>query len=101
LRVLLTMTTPTYESPLARELKKISGLRVKLAEPLARYASMKIGGPADYFIEVERAAALAQLLPLLKRHRADLFSRQRQQRPDQRPRRARRGHSPDGRFQAR
>jgi len=72
LRVLLTMTTPTYESPLARELKEIPGLRVKFAEPLARYASMKIGGPADYFIEVERGAALAQLLPLLKRHRTPI-----------------------------
>lgn len=72
LRVLLTMTTPTYESPLARELKEIPGLRVKLAEPLARYASMKIGGPADYFIEVESGAALAQLLPLLKRHRTPI-----------------------------
>jgi len=72
LRVLLTMTTPTYESPLARELKEIPGLRVKLAEPLARYASMKIGGPADYFIEVESGAALARLLPLLKRHRAPI-----------------------------
>lgn len=71
-RVLLTMTTPTYDSPLARELKEIPGLRVKLAEPLARYASMKIGGPADYFIEVENGAALAQLLPLLKRHRTPL-----------------------------
>ncbi len=72
LRVLLTMTTPTYDSPLARELKEIPGLRVKLAEPLARYASMKIGGPADYFIEVESGAALAQLLPLLKRHRTPI-----------------------------
>lgn len=72
LRVLLTMTTPTYESPLVRELKEISGLRVKLSEPLARYASMKIGGPADYFIEVESGAALAQLLPLLKRHRTPI-----------------------------
>jgi UDP-N-acetylmuramate dehydrogenase len=66
------MTTPTYESPLARELKEIPGLRVKLAEPLARYVSMKIGGPADFFVEVENGAALAQLLPLLKRHRTPL-----------------------------
>jgi UDP-N-acetylmuramate dehydrogenase len=42
---------------------------VKLAEPLARYTSMKIGGPADFFIEAENGAALAELLPLLKRHR--------------------------------
>jgi UDP-N-acetylmuramate dehydrogenase len=71
-RVLLTMTTSNYDSLLARELRGIPGLRVRLAEPLARYASMKIGGPADYFIEVENGAALAQLLPLLKRHRTPI-----------------------------
>jgi UDP-N-acetylmuramate dehydrogenase len=52
---------------LGEELAAIAGLRVKLGEPLARYTSIKIGGPADYFVEVERAAALRQLLPLLKR----------------------------------
>jgi len=71
-RALLTMTTPTYDSPLARELREIPGLKVRLAEPLARYASMKIGGPADYFIEVKDGSALAQLLPLLKRHRTPI-----------------------------
>jgi len=67
-RMLLTMTTLTYEAPLARELEEISGLKVKTSEPLARYTSMKIGGPADYFIEVENGAALARLLALLGRH---------------------------------
>lgn len=60
------------EASLVGELRRIPGFRVKLAEPLARYASMKIGGPADYFIEVESGAALAQLLPLLKRHRTPI-----------------------------
>ena len=60
------------EASLVEELRRIPGLRVKLAEPLARYASMKIGGPADFFVEVENGAALAQLLPLLKRHRTPL-----------------------------
>ncbi len=59
-------------APLVEEISRIPGLKVKLAEPLARYASMKIGGPADYFIEVESGAALAQLLPLLKRHRTPI-----------------------------
>jgi UDP-N-acetylmuramate dehydrogenase len=62
------MVAVTDDSPLARELRAIAGLRLKLAEPLARYTSMKIGGPADYFIEVENGAALAALLPLLQRH---------------------------------
>ena len=59
-------------APLVEEISRIPGLKVKLAEPLARYASMKIGGPADYFIEVENGAALAQMLPLLQRYRTPI-----------------------------
>jgi len=69
---MLAMAKVNDESALMRDLRAISGLKVKLAEPLARYASMKIGGPADFFIEVENGAALAQLLPLLKRHRTPI-----------------------------
>lgn len=60
------------EASLVEELRRIPGLTVKLAEPLARHASMKIGGPADYFIEVAGGAALAQALPLLTRHRTPI-----------------------------
>jgi UDP-N-acetylmuramate dehydrogenase len=63
--VTLTMTKTSNDSPLATEVKQISGLRVKVDEPLARYTSMKIGGPADYFIEAQTDAALASLLRLL------------------------------------
>jgi len=62
------MAKERNESPLEAELKSIAGLKVKLDEPLARYTSMKIGGPADYFIEAETDAALASLLVLLRRH---------------------------------
>ncbi len=62
------MAKERNESPLEAELKSIAGLKVKLDEPLARYTSMKIGGPADYFIEAETDAALASLLALLRRH---------------------------------
>ena len=62
------MATANNDAPLAAELKLIAGLTVKIAEPLARYTSMKIGGPADYFIEVENDAALANLLGVLSRH---------------------------------
>ena len=48
-----------------QELQSISGLKVKVLEPLARYTSMKIGGPADCFAEVESEAALSQLLSWL------------------------------------
>jgi len=64
---MLAMTKEQEESPLVVELRSLPGLRLKLAEPLARYTSMKIGGPADYFIEVENGAVLAAVLQLLRR----------------------------------
>ncbi|MGH7831275.1 MAG: UDP-N-acetylmuramate dehydrogenase, partial [Candidatus Binatia bacterium] len=54
---------------LGEELKVVPGLKLKLSEPLARYTSMKIGGPADYLLEVESRAALSQALGLLDRDR--------------------------------
>jgi UDP-N-acetylmuramate dehydrogenase len=53
------------DAALLAELALIPGLKVKTDEPLARYTSMKIGGPADYFLEVESAAALCRVVPLL------------------------------------
>jgi UDP-N-acetylmuramate dehydrogenase len=46
----------------------ISGLKVKRDEPLARYTTMKIGGPADYFLDADARPALAQALKLLSAH---------------------------------
>lgn len=65
---MLAMAVAEDDSPLVRELRSLPGLRLKLAEPLARFTSMKIGGPADYFIDVDDGAALAAVLPLLRRH---------------------------------
>jgi UDP-N-acetylmuramate dehydrogenase len=62
--MLLSMRKDTDE--MVQELKPIPGLKVKLAEPLARHTSIKIGGPADYFFTVENGAALARLLPALQ-----------------------------------
>ena len=62
-----------HDSPLVEELSAISGVKLKIAEPLARYTSMKIGGPADYFVEVTRAAALADLLRALGRNGVDFY----------------------------
>jgi len=55
------------EPSLAEELKRIAGLKVKLDEPLARYTTFKIGGPADYFLDVESRQALIEVLRLLTR----------------------------------
>jgi UDP-N-acetylmuramate dehydrogenase len=66
---MLVMVQEHSDSPLARNLTAIAGATVKTAEPLARYTSMKIGGPADYFIEVENHNALAGVLALLDRQR--------------------------------
>ncbi len=61
------------ESGLAEQLKVIPGLKVKINEPLARYTSMKIGGPADFFVEADHDEALRQLLPLLERQGAEAY----------------------------
>jgi UDP-N-acetylmuramate dehydrogenase len=47
----------------------IRGLKVKANEPLARYTTMKIGGPADYFLDVDARPALAQALKILSERR--------------------------------
>jgi UDP-N-acetylmuramate dehydrogenase len=56
------------QTALLQEFRSIPGLKVKVSEPLARYTSMKIGGPADFFVEVENQAALSQLLSFLSQH---------------------------------
>ncbi len=70
---MFAMAKESNEAPLAAELKSIAGLKVKIAEPLARYTSMKIGGPADYFIEVENDAALTSLLAAPATARNEIF----------------------------
>ncbi len=65
--VMLAMAEKQHGSLLAQELAALSGVTVKSIEPLARYTSMKIGGPADYFIEVSDESALAKVLALLQR----------------------------------
>lgn len=70
---MLAMAETTNEAPLAQQLRKISGVTVKVSEPLARYTSMKIGGPADFFIEVADEAGLSAVLRLLARAGTDVY----------------------------
>jgi UDP-N-acetylmuramate dehydrogenase len=65
---MFAMKAKPDETALLQELRSIPGLKVKVSEPLARYTSMKIGGPADFFVEVENQAALSQLLSFLSQH---------------------------------
>jgi UDP-N-acetylmuramate dehydrogenase len=65
--LMIPMTQESDEAPLVQELRLISGVRTKVSEPLARYTSMKVGGPADVFIEVESAEALTRVLRILHR----------------------------------
>ncbi len=59
------MAKETHDEALVAALERIGGLKIKANEPLARYTSIKIGGPADYFIIVDHDAALAELLKTL------------------------------------
>jgi UDP-N-acetylmuramate dehydrogenase len=67
--MMLAMTQQIDETPLARELKLIVGVRIKLAESMARHTSMKVGGPADFFIDVDKQSALPLVLRSLNRYR--------------------------------
>ena len=69
---MLAMARATDDSLLVQEIAAVPGVRLKLDEPLARYTSMKIGGPADYFVEADNGAALAEVLISLRRHQVPL-----------------------------
>jgi UDP-N-acetylmuramate dehydrogenase len=68
---MLAMTQQSDETPLARELKLITGVRIKVSEPLARHTSIKVGGPADFFIDVDKLSAMPRVLKTLNRYRMD------------------------------
>ncbi len=53
--------------PLIRELGRIAGIAVRMREPLARYTSIKVGGPADYFVEANTGPGLSACLEVVAR----------------------------------
>ncbi len=63
------MTTDRF----ARDLSRITGVAVKAGEPLARYTSFKVGGPADYFLEAQTSPGLTACLEAIERHGVPLL----------------------------
>lgn len=42
--------------------------RLKMDEPLKRYTTWRVGGPADYFVETKSSAELVDVLTIARRH---------------------------------
>lgn len=55
------------------ELKKILGEKLKENEPLARFTTLKIGGPADFFYEAKTKEELVTSIRLARRLNLPLF----------------------------
>jgi UDP-N-acetylmuramate dehydrogenase len=70
---MIAMAEKIDDQPLLADFAAISGARLRLGEPLARYTSMKIGGPADYFIDIDNDVALAEVFVALRRHQVPLW----------------------------
>lgn len=65
---MFAMTQSRKNSTLVEALGGNRGIKIKIAEVLARYTSMKVGGPADYFVEADSVDALQRVLAEAKRH---------------------------------
>ncbi len=61
------------EAPETSAIRAIEGLVVKVEEPLADHSTFKIGGPGEWFVEVENEAALAALLAHVEQTGADFL----------------------------
>jgi UDP-N-acetylmuramate dehydrogenase len=56
------MSTLVFASVTQRDLRAAFGNRLKLGEPLARYTSARVGGPAEFLAVAESAGELAELV---------------------------------------
>lgn len=54
------------------EIKKICA-NVKFNEPLSKHTSFRIGGPAEYFVEVKKRSELVNLLKIAKKYNWKVF----------------------------
>jgi UDP-N-acetylmuramate dehydrogenase len=51
---------------LAAEIRGLTGVRGRLYEPLARYTTMRVGGPADLLVAVDELPSLVRLVRLAR-----------------------------------
>ena len=54
-------------------LQKVVGNRVRLREPLSKHTSLKIGGPADYFLELRNIEELTNVIEFSQKENLDSF----------------------------
>ncbi|MFN3308463.1 MAG: UDP-N-acetylmuramate dehydrogenase [Anaerolineales bacterium] len=61
----MTSRVPSpYAEPLG-EIARQLGIKLQSQMPLSRYTAARIGGPAEFLIEVNSSSTLAQLMPLI------------------------------------
>lgn len=60
-------------SNLENEIREIVGDRLKLNEPMSRHTSLRIGGPAQFFLKVNKPAELAKIIALARDKGLEIF----------------------------
>lgn len=56
-----------------QELQKIFGVKIKLNEPMARHTTFKIGGPAEYYLEVDKIGDLIKAVNMAQKLNIPFF----------------------------
>lgn len=54
-------------------LQKLAGNKVRVDEPLSRHTSLRIGGPASYFLELRNIGELTNAIEFSKKENLDFF----------------------------
>ena len=54
-------------------IKKIDKTKVLVDESMSKHTSFKIGGPADFFVNVEKMGELEYILEIVKEHEIPLI----------------------------
>ena len=68
------VAAPSADGPaVAAELLRETGLRARLDEPLAPHTTMRVGGPADLFVEARTSSSLAAAVRFALARRLPLF----------------------------